>query len=56
MRRSGRLAIVFLAALGAAAAPPSGLFLEGVYYEGDAGPPPIRAAVPVAPFPAVKAR
>ena len=28
-------------------APPSGLFLEGVYYEGDAGAPPIRAAVPV---------
>ena len=28
-------------------APPSGLFLEGVYYEGDPGPPPIRAAVPV---------
>ena len=28
-------------------APPSGLFLEGVYYEGDAGPPPLRAAVPV---------
>jgi tRNA pseudouridine38-40 synthase len=31
-------------------APPSGLFLEGVYYEGDAGPPPLRAAVPVRPF------
>jgi tRNA pseudouridine38-40 synthase len=31
-------------------APPSGLFLEGVYYEGDAGPPPLRAAVPVWPF------
>lgn len=31
-------------------APPSGLFLEGVYYEGDAGPPPLRAAVPVHPF------
>ena len=31
-------------------APPSGLFLEGVYYEGDPGPPPLRAAVPVAAF------
>ena len=31
-------------------APPSGLFLEGVYYEGDSGPAPVRAAVPVLPF------
>jgi tRNA pseudouridine38-40 synthase len=28
-------------------APPSGLFLEGVYYEGDPGPPPIRPAIAV---------
>jgi tRNA pseudouridine38-40 synthase len=31
-------------------APPSGLFLEGVYYEGEPGPPPLRAAVPVPAF------
>ena len=31
-------------------APPSGLFLEGVYYEGEAGPGPLRAAVPVTAF------
>jgi tRNA pseudouridine38-40 synthase len=36
-------------------APPSGLFLEGVYYEGDPGPPPLRAAVPVPVFSAPKA-
>jgi tRNA pseudouridine38-40 synthase len=32
-------------------APPSGLFLEGVYYEGDPGPPPVRAAVGVSSAP-----
>ena len=37
-------------------APPSGLFLEGVYYEGDPGPPPIRAAVPVASSAALRTR
>jgi tRNA pseudouridine38-40 synthase len=40
-------------------APPSGLFLEGVYYEGERGPAPLRAAVPVpafAPPRAVRAR
>ena len=31
-------------------APPSGLFLEGVYYEGETGPGPLRSAVPVAAF------
>ena len=31
-------------------APPSGLFLEGVYYEGEAGPGPLRSAVPVPAF------
>jgi tRNA pseudouridine38-40 synthase len=36
-------------------APPSGLFLEGVYYEGDAGPPALRAAVPVPVFTAPRA-
>ena len=35
-------------------APPSGLFLEGVYYEGETGPPPLRAAVPVPAFTAPK--
>ena len=35
-------------------APPSGLFLEGVYYEGEPGPPPVRAAVPVPSFIAAK--
>lgn len=35
-------------------APPSGLFLEGVYYEGDAGPGPLRAAVPVPAFTAAR--
>jgi tRNA pseudouridine38-40 synthase len=28
-------------------APASGLFLEGVYYDGDAGPPPLRPATPI---------
>jgi tRNA pseudouridine38-40 synthase len=36
-------------------APPSGLFLEGVYYEGEPGPAPLRAAVPVPVFTAPKA-
>jgi tRNA pseudouridine38-40 synthase len=36
-------------------APPSGLFLEGVYYEGEPGPPPLRAAVPVSVFIAPRA-
>ena len=36
-------------------APPSGLFLEGVYYEGDTGPPALRAAVPVPAFTAPRA-
>lgn len=36
-------------------APPSGLFLEGVYYEGDPGPPALRAAVPVPVFTATRA-
>lgn len=31
-------------------APPSGLFLEGVYYEGEPGPGPLHAAVPVPAF------
>ena len=35
-------------------APPSGLFLEGVYYEGEPGPGPIRPAVPVPAFTAPK--
>jgi tRNA pseudouridine38-40 synthase len=35
-------------------APPSGLFLEGVYYEGEPGPPPVRAAVPVPSFTAAR--
>jgi tRNA pseudouridine38-40 synthase len=36
-------------------APPSGLFLEGVYYEGEPGPGPLRSAVPVAAFTAPRA-
>ena len=28
-------------------APAAGLFLEGVYYDGDAGPGPVRSAFPV---------
>src|SRR5688572_7002993 len=35
-------------------APPSGLFLEGVYYEGEPGPGPLRAAVAVPAFTAPK--
>ena len=36
-------------------APPSGLFLEGVYYEGEPGPGVLRSAVPVPAFTAPRA-